>query len=225
MILAPVAFFSIIGLGAAAQVELAFWLAKHGIYTNMCPSPATAARREAEAAASAAADRKALRSKCLAGWIESAKQEALELEIKRQQATNDYARWEAENTLCWALATELFYTDVQTGKIIDDGFIEVDNRKHKLRDSLLWDRFHRRYIELPKMAELQRRISEASARALPPYEQRIVDQNINDVVLALMALGIYQTEAQEEARATQAMLGPDASVEQLVRVCLSSVWR
>jgi len=47
------------------------------------------------------------------------------------------------------------------------------------------------------------------------------DQKINDVVLALLALGFKQIEADKAARAVQAMLGPDASVENLVRACLS----
>jgi Holliday junction DNA helicase RuvA len=46
------------------------------------------------------------------------------------------------------------------------------------------------------------------------------DQKINDAVLALMALGFKQPEAQEAVRASQAVLGPQAGVEDLVRASL-----
>ncbi|HEX5222260.1 MAG TPA: Holliday junction branch migration protein RuvA [Verrucomicrobiae bacterium] len=46
------------------------------------------------------------------------------------------------------------------------------------------------------------------------------DQKINDAVLALMALGFKQVEAHDTVRGVQAVLGPDASVEQLVRASL-----
>jgi Holliday junction DNA helicase RuvA len=46
------------------------------------------------------------------------------------------------------------------------------------------------------------------------------DQVMNDSVLALMALGFKQNEAFDSVRAAQVMLGPKASVEQLVRACL-----
>lgn len=46
------------------------------------------------------------------------------------------------------------------------------------------------------------------------------DQKVNDAVLALMALGFKQTEAHDSVRAAQAMLGPQATVEALVRACL-----
>ena len=46
------------------------------------------------------------------------------------------------------------------------------------------------------------------------------DQKVNDAVLALMALGFKQPEAHESIRAAQAMLGPQASVEDLVRASL-----
>lgn len=56
----------------------------------------------------------------------------------------------------------------------------------------------------------------ASARhALSP-----ADQKINDAVLALIALGFKQVEAHDTVRAAQAVLGADASVEDLVRACL-----
>ncbi|MCX6896860.1 MAG: Holliday junction branch migration protein RuvA [Verrucomicrobia bacterium] len=46
------------------------------------------------------------------------------------------------------------------------------------------------------------------------------DQKSNDAVLALMALGFKQVEAHGSVRAAQAVLGPQAGVEQLIRACL-----
>jgi Holliday junction DNA helicase RuvA len=46
------------------------------------------------------------------------------------------------------------------------------------------------------------------------------DQKINDAVLALMALGFKQVEAHDAIRAASAVLGPQASVEDLVRASL-----
>jgi Holliday junction DNA helicase RuvA len=46
------------------------------------------------------------------------------------------------------------------------------------------------------------------------------DQKLNDAVLALMALGFKQIEAHESARAAQSVLGPQATVEDLVRASL-----
>ncbi|MDB6068825.1 MAG: ruva: holliday junction dna helicase ruva [Pedosphaera sp.] len=46
------------------------------------------------------------------------------------------------------------------------------------------------------------------------------DQKVNDAVLALMALGFKQPEAHESVRGAQAVLGPQASVEDLVRASL-----
>ncbi|MGA2176787.1 MAG: Holliday junction branch migration protein RuvA [Verrucomicrobiota bacterium] len=46
------------------------------------------------------------------------------------------------------------------------------------------------------------------------------EQKINDAVLALIALGYKPAEAHETVRATQALLGPDAGVEELVRASL-----
>ncbi len=46
------------------------------------------------------------------------------------------------------------------------------------------------------------------------------DQKINDAVLALMALGFKQVEAHDTVRGVQAMLGPEASTEELVRASL-----
>lgn len=46
------------------------------------------------------------------------------------------------------------------------------------------------------------------------------DQKMNDAVLALMALGYKQPDAQESIRGVQALLGPEAAVEDLVRASL-----
>ena len=46
------------------------------------------------------------------------------------------------------------------------------------------------------------------------------DQKTSDATLALMALGFKQNDAHDAVRAAQSMLGPTASVEQLVRACL-----
>ena len=55
----------------------------------------------------------------------------------------------------------------------------------------------------------------SAQRALSPD-----DQKTNDATLALMALGFKQAEAHDSVRAAQAVLGPQAGVEQLVRACL-----
>jgi Holliday junction DNA helicase RuvA len=46
------------------------------------------------------------------------------------------------------------------------------------------------------------------------------EQRINDAVLALVALGFKQIEAHDSVRAAQAVLGTQATVEELVRACL-----
>jgi len=46
------------------------------------------------------------------------------------------------------------------------------------------------------------------------------DQKSNDAVLALMALGFKQNEAADSVRAAGAVLGPQATVEQIIRACL-----
>lgn len=46
------------------------------------------------------------------------------------------------------------------------------------------------------------------------------DQKLNDAVLALMALGFKQIEAHDTVRRAQNTLGPQATVEELVRNCL-----
>jgi holliday junction DNA helicase RuvA len=72
------------------------------------------------------------------------------------------------------------------------------------------------------VVELRDRIGAAGAweassaqRALSPADQRL-----NDAVLALIALGYKQVEAHESVRAAQAVLGPQAEVEDLVRAGL-----
>jgi Holliday junction DNA helicase RuvA len=55
----------------------------------------------------------------------------------------------------------------------------------------------------------------SAAHALSP-----ADQKINDAVLALMALGFKQGEAHDAVRAAQSALGPQATVEELVRAVL-----
>jgi Holliday junction DNA helicase RuvA len=46
------------------------------------------------------------------------------------------------------------------------------------------------------------------------------DQKLNDAVLALVALGFKPVEAHDAIRASQALLGPKAAVEDLVRAAL-----
>jgi Holliday junction DNA helicase RuvA len=57
--------------------------------------------------------------------------------------------------------------------------------------------------------------AQSAQRALSADEQKV-----NDAVLALMALGYKPAEAHETIRATQALLGPSAGVEELVRAGL-----
>lgn len=72
------------------------------------------------------------------------------------------------------------------------------------------------------VVELKDKIGAAGAweaasdqRGHSPAEQRV-----NDAVLALMALDFKQPEAHEAVRAAQAMLGEQATVEELVRAAL-----
>jgi Holliday junction DNA helicase RuvA len=72
------------------------------------------------------------------------------------------------------------------------------------------------------VVELKDKIGAAGAweassaqRALSPE-----DQKINDAVLALMALGFKQVEAHDAVRKVHGALGPQATVEDLVRACL-----
>jgi len=57
--------------------------------------------------------------------------------------------------------------------------------------------------------------AQSAQRAFSPDEQKT-----NDAVLALIALGYKPAEAHETIRATQALLGPAAGVEELVRASL-----
>lgn len=71
------------------------------------------------------------------------------------------------------------------------------------------------------IVELKDKIGAAGAweaasaqRALSPE-----DQKVNDAVLALIALDYKQVEAHNAVRKAQASLGPQATVEELVRAC------
>lgn len=55
----------------------------------------------------------------------------------------------------------------------------------------------------------------SAVRALSPE-----DQKVNDAVLALIALGFKQVEAHDAVRRGLAVLGAEATVEDLVRACL-----
>jgi Holliday junction DNA helicase RuvA len=57
--------------------------------------------------------------------------------------------------------------------------------------------------------------AQSAQRALSAPEQKT-----NDAVLALIALGFKAVEAHETIRATQALLGPEATLEELVRASL-----
>ncbi len=57
--------------------------------------------------------------------------------------------------------------------------------------------------------------SSSAARGLSKEDQRL-----NDAVLALLALGFKPAEAQDTVRAAQAVLGTQATIEELVRACL-----
>jgi Holliday junction DNA helicase RuvA len=54
----------------------------------------------------------------------------------------------------------------------------------------------------------------------PPRSNLPAEQAVQDAVLALVALGYKASEAQDTIRAAQAVLGTQASVEQLVRASL-----
>jgi len=55
----------------------------------------------------------------------------------------------------------------------------------------------------------------SAERSLSP-----ADQKLNDAVLALLALGVKQTDAQEAVRKAQVQLGANAGLEDLVRASL-----
>ena len=72
------------------------------------------------------------------------------------------------------------------------------------------------------VVELKDKIGAAGAWEASSAQRALsdADQKVNDAVLALMALGFKPPEAHEAVRASQAALGPQASVEDLVRASL-----
>lgn len=72
------------------------------------------------------------------------------------------------------------------------------------------------------VVELKDKIGQAGALEASSASRSLSesDQKINDAVLALMALGFKQPEAHESVRGAQAVLGVQASVEDLVRASL-----
>lgn len=72
------------------------------------------------------------------------------------------------------------------------------------------------------VVELRDKIGAAGAWEASSAQRSLseADQKVNDAVLALMALGFKQPEAHDAIRASQAVLGPQASVEDLVRASL-----
>jgi Holliday junction DNA helicase RuvA len=72
------------------------------------------------------------------------------------------------------------------------------------------------------VVELRDKVGAASALEAASAKHALTpdDQKTNDATLALMALGFKQLEAHDAVRAAQAMLGAQASVEQIVRACL-----
>jgi Holliday junction DNA helicase RuvA len=72
------------------------------------------------------------------------------------------------------------------------------------------------------VVELKDRIGVAAAWEAASAERGLSpqDQKINDAVMALLALGYKQIEAHEAVRAVAAALGPQTTVEDLVRACL-----
>ena len=72
------------------------------------------------------------------------------------------------------------------------------------------------------VVELRDKIGKAGAWEASSAERGLNenDQKTNDAILALLALGYKQAEAQETVRAAQALLGPQAGLEELVRASL-----
>ena len=72
------------------------------------------------------------------------------------------------------------------------------------------------------VVELKDKIGAAGAWEAASAQRALseADQRVNDAVLALMALGFKQLEAHDSVRRTQTALGPQATVEELVRACL-----
>jgi Holliday junction DNA helicase, RuvA subunit len=72
------------------------------------------------------------------------------------------------------------------------------------------------------VVELKDKVGAAGAWEASSAQRTLssTDQKVNDAALALIALGFKQNEAHESARAAQAVVGPQASIEELVRACL-----
>lgn len=72
------------------------------------------------------------------------------------------------------------------------------------------------------VVELRDKVGLAAAWEATSAERALsaADQKVNDAVLALMALGFKQAEAHETVRGVAAALGPQATVEDVVRACL-----
>jgi len=72
------------------------------------------------------------------------------------------------------------------------------------------------------VVELKDKLGKSGATLGPTADRPLsgADQKVSDAALALQALGFKQNEAHDSVRAAQALLGADASVEQLVRAAL-----
>jgi len=70
------------------------------------------------------------------------------------------------------------------------------------------------------IVELRDKIGASGAWEASSAKHSPADQNLNDAVLALMALGFKPPEAHDAVRAAQSLLGLQATVEDLVRACL-----
>src|SRR5882672_5133288 len=72
------------------------------------------------------------------------------------------------------------------------------------------------------VVELKDKIGAAGAWEASSAQRTLApeDQKLNDAVLALMALGFKQIEAHDSVRKAQSSLGPQATIEDLVRACL-----
>ena len=75
------------------------------------------------------------------------------------------------------------------------------------------------------VVELRDKVGASSAWEAASAQRGLspADQRINDAVLALLALGYKQVEAHDLVRKTQASLGTEATVEELVRGCLKKM--
>jgi len=72
------------------------------------------------------------------------------------------------------------------------------------------------------VVELKDKVGAAGAWEASSLERTLsaADQKINDATLALIALGFKQVDAHDAVRAALAVLGEQATVENLVRACL-----